>query len=189
MHPFRDYYQILGISQSANVEEIKQAFRRLARQCHPDVAGAEGIEQFQQISEAYQILKDPVRRQQFDLQCRQEKPSHPKEARVFVKTEGTQEPRRRSFQDRIRHIKDLLKKRHPVQAVSQAEALYQDFPQEPEVLHCLAFVTYRLGSELRIRGEKSRAESYLRKALALEPNNRELAFEIKRELKQIGVSL
>lgn len=108
-----------------------------------------------------------------------------------MKTEGkkTEEPKKIPFQSRIRQVKDLLKKQRPVQALSEAEALYQEFPQEPTVLHCLALVTYRLGSELRIRGEKSRAEVYLRKALALEPSNRELAFEIKRELKQMGVSL
>jgi curved DNA-binding protein len=65
---YRDYYQTLGVSRDASEEEIKRAFRRLARQHHPDVAkdkrGAE--ERFKEINEAYEVLSSPENRKKYD---------------------------------------------------------------------------------------------------------------------------
>jgi len=54
-----DYYAILNLSPQADSEEIKRAFRRLARQFHPDVAGEGSRERFEQIYRAYQVLSNP----------------------------------------------------------------------------------------------------------------------------------
>lgn len=64
----RDYYEILGVSRTATDEEIKKAFRRLAKQYHPDAnSGDDGMaEKFKEIGEAYQILSDPEKRQMYD---------------------------------------------------------------------------------------------------------------------------
>ena len=57
----RDYYDILGVNRSATAEELKSAYRRLARQYHPDVSTqADGGERFKEISEAYEVLSNPV---------------------------------------------------------------------------------------------------------------------------------
>lgn len=62
----RNYYEVLGVSQHAAPQEIRRAFRRLARRFHPD-AGAEGSEErFQEVSEAYRTLSDPERRRSYD---------------------------------------------------------------------------------------------------------------------------
>lgn len=65
---FRDYYQILGVSRDASNEEIKQVFRRLARQYHPDLnpGNKEAEERFKDIGEAYEVLSDPSKRTQYD---------------------------------------------------------------------------------------------------------------------------
>ncbi|QFZ92464.2 DnaJ C-terminal domain-containing protein [Synechococcus elongatus] len=67
MQNFRDYYALLGIPQTANQADIKAAFRRLARQCHPDLnpGDRQAEERFKQISEAYEILSDPDRRAEY----------------------------------------------------------------------------------------------------------------------------
>ncbi len=64
----KDYYQILGVSKNADDKEIKKAYRKLARQYHPDVnPGDEQAEQrFKEISEAYTVLSDPEKRKKYD---------------------------------------------------------------------------------------------------------------------------
>jgi len=60
----KDYYQILGVSQSASQEEIKKAYRKLAHKYHPDKGGNE--KKFKEINEAYQILSDRDKKAQYD---------------------------------------------------------------------------------------------------------------------------
>lgn len=63
----RDYYEILGINRSASQEEIKAAFRSLARKYHPDVNGSEDAEErFKEINEAFMILSDEEKRSVYD---------------------------------------------------------------------------------------------------------------------------
>src|SRR5467141_1403448 len=65
---FRDYYETLGISKTATDEEIRSAFRKLARKYHPDIAKDKKAaeEKFKQINEAYEVLSDPEKRQKYD---------------------------------------------------------------------------------------------------------------------------
>lgn len=63
----RDLYEILGVDRRASPDEIKRAYRRLARELHPDVNGSPEAEQrFKEVAGAYEILSDPGRRQQYD---------------------------------------------------------------------------------------------------------------------------
>jgi len=63
----QDYYDILGVSRDASEEEIKKAYRRLARQYHPDVNHEPGAEErFKEINEAYRVLSNPETRAQYD---------------------------------------------------------------------------------------------------------------------------
>ena len=65
---FIDYYQVLGIDKNASPEEIKKAYRKLARQYHPDVNpnNEEAKKKFQQINEANEVLSDPEKRKKYD---------------------------------------------------------------------------------------------------------------------------
>lgn len=63
----RDYYEVLGVPRTANAEEIKKAFRRLARQYHPDVNRSPDAESlFKEINEAYEVLSDDQKRAAYD---------------------------------------------------------------------------------------------------------------------------
>ncbi|MEN9223141.1 MAG: DnaJ domain-containing protein, partial [Thermostichus sp. BF3_bins_97] len=67
MQNFKDYYKILGVSKTATADEVKQAFRRLARKYHPDVNPEDKTaeEKFKDINEAYEVLSDPGKRKQY----------------------------------------------------------------------------------------------------------------------------
>ena len=60
----KDYYEILGVKKDASADDIKKAFRRLARKHHPDAGGSE--EKFKEINEAYEVLSDSEKREQYD---------------------------------------------------------------------------------------------------------------------------
>lgn len=63
-----DHYEVLGVDRSASAEEIKKAYRRLARELHPDVnPSADAAERFKLVTHAYDVLSDPHERQQYDL--------------------------------------------------------------------------------------------------------------------------
>src|SRR5207248_9019721 len=63
----RDYYEVLGVSRSASDDELKKAFRRLAKQYHPDANKDQGAEaRFIEVNEAYEVLSDPQKRAGYD---------------------------------------------------------------------------------------------------------------------------
>ena len=64
---YKDYYKILGVPKGAKAEEIKKAYRRLARQHHPDLSKAAGSERrFKDVNEAHEVLSDPEKRRRYD---------------------------------------------------------------------------------------------------------------------------
>jgi len=67
---FRDYYEVLGVPRTASAEDVKRAYRQLARKHHPDLQPAaersKAAERFKEINEAYEVLSDPDKRAKYD---------------------------------------------------------------------------------------------------------------------------
>lgn len=97
-----NYYRILGVSTAATNEEIRRAYRVLARRYHPDVnPGKSSEEKFKQIAEAYAVLSDATRRKQYDLEL--EKGSHESFASAFERAhEAYRKQQRATGHQRVR---------------------------------------------------------------------------------------
>jgi curved DNA-binding protein len=64
---YKDYYQIMGVARNASADDIKRAYRRLARKYHPDVSKEKDAEaRFKEVGEAYEVLRDPEKRAAYD---------------------------------------------------------------------------------------------------------------------------
>src|SRR3569623_1770807 len=64
---YKDYYKILGVGRTATQDEVKRAYRKLARKYHPDVSKeADAEAKFKEVGEAYEVLKDPEKRAAYD---------------------------------------------------------------------------------------------------------------------------
>ncbi|MEQ9005403.1 MAG: DnaJ domain-containing protein, partial [Pseudomonadales bacterium] len=64
---YRDYYAVLGVDRKASADDIKKAYRRLARKFHPDVnAEPDAEDRFKEVGEAYEVLSDPEKRAAYD---------------------------------------------------------------------------------------------------------------------------
>jgi tetratricopeptide (TPR) repeat protein len=195
-----DPYKLLGVSPGANLETIKQAYRRLARKYHPDVAGEQFKEQFQKVNEAYRFLCDKAH------QVVQAPPAPPPSPGAAVRMEIKKSPssapppppalksvkltlaQQQEFEKRAFYLKKALKSRDWVYALSQAESLFDQFPSYPEAIHLLAITYQRRGNALIAEKRYSQARAYLAKALETEPHNKALAFEIERDLQRISQS-
>ena len=63
----RDYYEVLGINKNASADEIKRAYRKMAKKYHPDVnKSADAEEKFKEVNEAYEVLSDPDKKAAYD---------------------------------------------------------------------------------------------------------------------------
>jgi len=197
MHPI-ECYRVLGLPRHAPLEDVKVAYRRLARKYHPDLNpdNPTAAEKFQRVQQAYQILKNAESPSPKSVDPPKPAPPPPQttapppKVQIHVKTAPPRPvvpPEERLRQEMVHKIEDLLRQKKYVVAIPIAEGLRARFPEAPEVARLLAIVYYRHGSECLI-APKSRlreAESYLRKALATDPKNRELKFEIERDLERL----
>lgn len=67
----RDYYDVLGVAPDADADQIKRAYRQLARRYHPDISGDDRAMTFREVARAYEVLRNPERRRTYDAVLRQ----------------------------------------------------------------------------------------------------------------------
>ena len=213
-------YRLLGIPRNATLDDIKVAYRRLARKYHPDVNQDDpaATDKFRMVQEAYKMLKDadnsdgasttaassygstvwrspsPSTPIQTTTKKTPEPPKTPKaqpKVKVEVKQVNNQvdpinsDPELKLKLDMLRRVQDLLKQKKYIVAIAVVEGMSERFPNSPEVIHWKAVTYHRWSSELILVGKLREAEIYLNKALTTDPKNRELIFEVKRDLERV----
>lgn len=207
-------YRLLGVPRNATLDDIKVAYRRLARKYHPDVNQNDPttIDKFRLVQEAYKMLKDSdqedlskelfaknkatsTARSQPAAPPPKASPSKPTQPHPKIKIEVKQvnnqvdpinsDPELKLKLDMLRRVQDLLKQKKYVVAIAVVEGMSERFPTSPEVIHWKAVTYHRWSSELILVGKLREAEIYLNKALNTDPKNRELSFEVKRDLERV----
>jgi tetratricopeptide (TPR) repeat protein len=207
-------YRLLGVPRNATLDDIKVAYRRLARKYHPDVNQNDPTttDKFRLVQEAYKLLKDADKedlskelfaKHKADMARSQSVPPPPKpnaynkppQPHPTIKIEVKQvsnkvdpissNPELKLKLDMLRRVQDLLKQKKYVVAIAVVEGMSERFPNTPEVIHWQAVTYHRWGCELILNGKLREAEIYLNKALNTDPKNRELAFEVKRDLERV----
>lgn len=207
-------YRLLGLPRNASWDDIKVAYRRLARKYHPDMNRDDpaAAEKFRFVQEAYQILKDveagvlpkqstPPRSSPSQSAPHSKAPPPPKSspqpqkqpAKVKIEVKNVthnvdpinSDPELKLKLDTLHRLQDLLKQRKYVVAIAIAEGMRERFPKSPEVVHWQAVAYHRYSNELILGGKLREAEVYLTKALSTDPGNRELCFEVRRDLERI----
>ncbi len=210
-------YRLLGIPRNATLDDIKVAYRRLARKYHPDVNPNDptATDKFRLVQEAYKILKDAdkvdVLKEAFTKESSMRSPMatpppqnppkkpttppkspqpHPK-IKIEVKQVNNQidpinsDPELKLKLDLLRRVQDLLKQKKYLVAIAVVEGMSERFLNSPEVIHWKAVTYHRWSSELILVGKLREAEIYLKKALHTDPKNRELSFEVRRDLERV----
>ncbi len=100
----RDYYEVLGVSPDAGADEIKRAYRQLARRYHPDISGDERGAAFLEVSRAFEVLRDAERRRSYDRALTAPaSPSHPARAEWLADEVAIDFPSVASVLDRMQH--------------------------------------------------------------------------------------
>jgi hypothetical protein len=221
-------YRLLGLPRNASPEDVKVAYRRMARKYHPDVNQGDptAADKFRLVQEAYQILKDaaagimpkpPVRssapktppasnpkpspppgvsnktKVETKTEPQTAEPKAKAEPKIKVETRDVRQqqdllatdPEMRLKVDMLGRLIELLKQKKYVVAIAIAEGLRERYKNAPEVVHWQAVTYQRRGSELLTAGKLKEAEVYLTKAMTTDPGNRELCFEVKRDLERI----
>lgn len=152
----KDYYAVLGVSQSATEKQVRQRFLELARERHPDrFQGDQKVraeEEFQEITQAFNILTDRERRRQLDLELK----------RPSLAQQGTSEEAARAY---IARGLEALRADNLTQAIELLERATREDAGSGKAW-------YNLGLAHQKRpGGKARARSALAKACELEPMN------------------
>ncbi|MCS7031422.1 MAG: DnaJ domain-containing protein [Gloeomargarita sp. SKYG116] len=176
-------YRCLGLAVGASLAEVKTAYRRLARQCHPDLHPNDprSHAQFIALQQAYRYLLD-------HLTENQTVPPPEVHLRVEVRRRPAPEPGP-PLTPEERHLKHkfqvqwrtFLEQERFARAVALLETLRQRFPQDPDIPTWQAQTYQRWGRTLIDQGQWDKARACLKKALRLDPHNHLLWQEVNRE--------
>ncbi len=169
-------YQLLGLDREASLDRVKSAYRALARRFHPDLNpnDAQAHQRFITLNQAYQLLIDrmpavPVAR-----------PANSPE----TAPEMTQQESDLKWQ-LYYELQSLLKQKQFLKAIVLIEGLAQRFDLDTQICQWQGIIYSQFGQELIRKRELNKASIYLKKALKVDPLNRQLMAEVDLALDRI----
>jgi curved DNA-binding protein CbpA len=196
----KNYYEILQIPRNASDNQIKAAFRRLARQYHPDYNpdDPEAVIKFREIEQAYRVLGNKEQRKQYDRQLFPEIDSFSRSAEDFYQ-QGWRYAKERNYRLAIKSYQQAIAINPQFwQAYLQRAEVYYNNQQDREVLsdcrqvlqlnpHCSQAYYYLGLSRQRLGYTQSSLEAY-GKAIAIEPNNPQFYYQRGLALEELSES-
>ena len=183
-------YLLLGIRKGASLDELKAAYRSLARKWHPDLnpGDTNAHQRFIALNQAYEILLVGVTA---PIEQRTATPASQSSVRVdrrppqpATNTEPTQNEEELKWQ-LYYELQSLLKQQQFLKAIVLIEGLAHHSPQDSQVCQWQGIIYSQYGHQLIQRREFDKARSYLKKAVRVDPHNRQLWQEVDRAFNRI----
>ncbi len=183
-------YQLLGICRGASLDELKAAYRSLARKLHPDLnpGDTEAHQRFIAVNQAYKILLVGVTA---PIAQRTATPASQSSARTDCHSPqpaANSKPNRNEEELKWQlyyELQSLLKQQQFLKAIVLIEGLAHHSPQDPQVCQWQGIIYSQYGHQLIQRREFEKARSYLNKAIRVDPHNRQLWQEVDRAFNRI----
>jgi tetratricopeptide (TPR) repeat protein len=175
-------YQLLGISYQASIDELKTAYRALARKWHPDLNpdDNQAHQRFVTLSQAYQVLLD-----NFAARSTSPAPSPPQHPIPHPAP-----PTDRSTPPELKwqlfsQLKELLYQQQYLKAIVIVEGLARHTPDDPQICQWQGIIYSQFGCQLIDRRDLNKARIYLKKALKADPHNQELWHKVNKAFNRI----
>jgi tetratricopeptide (TPR) repeat protein len=183
-------YQLLGICRGASLDELKAAYRSLARKLHPDLnpGDTDAHQRFIALNQAYKILLAGV-----TAPTEQRTPTPAPQSSVRVDRRSPQpatNTKPTQNEDELKwqlyyELQSLLKQQQFLKAIVLIEGLAHHSPQDAQVCQWQGIIYSQYGHQLIQRREFDKARSYLKKAVRVDPHNRQLWQEVDRAFNRI----
>jgi curved DNA-binding protein CbpA len=191
-------YQLLEIRRGASLDELKAAYRSLARKLHPDLNpdDADAHQRFISLNQAYQILLDRLQASSTPETSAAVQPAAPSSP-TTVRTERYYRPPQSATkqtptktEEELKwqlyyELQSLLQQQQFLKAIVLIEGLAHHSPQDAQVCQWQGIIYSQYGHQLIQKREFAKARIYLKKALKVDPHNRQLWQEVDRGFNRI----
>jgi tetratricopeptide (TPR) repeat protein len=194
-----DCYRVLELKSGASLEDIKGSYRRLARQCHPDMSAGDqrSRDKFIEITAAYKFLLSRVNRPSVNSWPVSSPSPNPPRPSAIDPSQTIPKPVRIQSNPKLsplenelkrtsyHQLQELLKTQRFPRAIALVEGLARRLPADSEVTQWQAIVYQQWGRQLVRDRQPQKARLYLKKALQTDPHNRSLWIEVEKDFRSI----